>query len=817
VVGRVSNTISGGSLGSVVQAGVVYGGIHYHLPPAAPTALRQLPPRPAGFTGRVQELAALATMLAPGSADDTGLVCAIAGLAGVGKTALAIEAAHAAVAAGWFPGGVMFVDLHGYDTPVGAAQALDSLLRALGIPGERLPDTMDDRTGLYRSVLAEQAGAVLVVADNASSAGQVRPLLPADGRHRMLITSRHTLPQLGARLFDLNLPSTDEAVALLDGALRAADPQDGRVADDPAAAGEVVGRSGCLPLAVQVAGALLAVDRTMQVADLARQLAIGGQRLALLDDGERAVRSTFDLSYQRLPDPEARLFGLLALNPGPDVSIAAACVLVQLDEAAVRAMLRDLVHAHLLEPTSVRDRWRMHDLVREYAGTVFPETGTGEAVDRLLDYYMRTTRAADRHLEALPGMLVPEEFTDRAAALLWLDAERANLVAAASLAAATGRDVVARDLPNRLSNYLDWRRYLDDKVLTEGISRDAARRLRDRRGEANALNNLGVALVGLRRFDEAIVACTESAALQKKVRNRRGRGIALNTLGIALRHERRFEEAINAHQQASRLFRRIRDSHSVGMALNNLGSDLTEARRFEEAIAAHTRAVVTYQQIGDRRREAKALGNLGRALREVRRLTEAIAIDEAAASLNREIGDLRGEGDALINLGLALIDTERCAEAIVALENATRIFREVGDPHHEALARTNLGLAFGEVGRLGEGITAVEAAVAILRQTTDRHGEASAMNNLGVVLRRARRFDEAVAAHQQAVAICRGTQDRHLEGAVVASLGLTLHEAGLLEEAIAAHESALAIFRETGDRDAEARTRTNLTALRSAS
>ena len=206
-----SSTISGGILaGPVLQGRDIQA--NFHLPAAAPVALAQLPPEVTGFTGRDGELAVLAGLLDPAGAGGPVVVSAVAGLAGVGKTTLAVAAGHAALGRGWFGGGVLFVDLHGYDDQrVEPGQALDALLRALGVPAEHIPPGVGERAGLYRSVLAQISEPVLVIADNASAEAQVRPLLPGSGPHKVLVTSRHTLAGLGARL--VNVTVLDEAAS----------------------------------------------------------------------------------------------------------------------------------------------------------------------------------------------------------------------------------------------------------------------------------------------------------------------------------------------------------------------------------------------------------------------------------------------------------------------------------------------------------------------------------------------------------------------------------------------------------------------------
>ncbi len=233
------------------------------------------------------------------------VVAAVSGLGGIGKTALAVQAGYEACGKGWFPGGVLFVDLHGYDEePVTGDQALEALLRALGTEPEHIPVGLDARAVLYRSALADRArekGPVLVLADNASSPAQVRPLLPGGEGHRLLVTSRDRLPQLGARLLALEELTPEEAYDLLDRALRIAHRADSRVADDPEAATALATLCGHLPLALQIAAALLVVDRDKPVGELTAELAESRDRLDHLDDGERSVRAAFDLSYKRLP------------------------------------------------------------------------------------------------------------------------------------------------------------------------------------------------------------------------------------------------------------------------------------------------------------------------------------------------------------------------------------------------------------------------------------------------------------------------------------------------------------------------------------
>ena len=703
---ETSNKISGGTFNApVVQARDVFNPTFITQQAAsAPVARAQLPAPVAGFTGRRGELAEFAGLLDPAWGTGAVVVSAVAGLAGVGKTALAIQAGHAARAAGWFPGGVLFIDLHGYDdAPVQPGQALDSLLRALGVLGEHIPPGAEDRAGLYRSVLAQVTDPVLVIADNASSEAQVRLLLPGPGPHRVIITSRHTLGGLGARLLDVTVLDEQAAVALLDEVVRVARPDDDRISADPESAGWLAGTCDGLPLALRIAGALLAADPALTAADLAGELGDEVRRLEALayDDGggtsALSVAAAFELSYRQLDAAAALLFRLLPVNPGPDVSTASTAALAGWPSGEARRVIGRLARAHLVEPASGAGRWRMHDLVGLYAhelsGAEAVADEREQAQDRLLDHYLTNARVADVHLRVLPGAHAPAGFAGRDDALAWLDAERPNLVAAVALAASTGRDRVAVNLPLRLSEYLFWRRRFDDWIVVLQISRDAAHRQGSRVNEAVTLTHLGGALCQLRRFEEAVTACQDAAAIDRETGDRRSEGMALTNLGAALVGVRRFEEAVTACQDAAAIDRETGDRHGEGMALTNLGAALVGVRRFEEAVTACQDAAAIDRETGDRHGEGAALTNLGAALVGVRRFEEAVTACQDAAAIDRETGDRHGEGAALTNLGAALVEVRRFEEAITACQDAAAIDQETGDGYSEGIALNNLEAA----------------------------------------------------------------------------------------------------------------------------
>ncbi|GAA2288721.1 hypothetical protein GCM10010145_68720 [Streptomyces ruber] len=785
-------------------------------------ALTTLPPPPAHLVGRKEQTDQLLDLLDPTAPGTSAAV--VAGLAGSGKTALVLHVAHEAVTRGWFPGGALFLTLHGYDPArrLEPDRAVGTLLRGLGVTDEKLPATLDEQRALYQAELASRAQRgepVLIVADDAGDTGQVLPLLVGSRLHRLLITSRHSLDPvaLAARHLRLDELDPDPAAALIAAALIRTNPDDPRPARDPAALAEIAASCGRLPLALVIAAALLTADPGLPLAALADQLSAEHTRLAALhyddqDGHSLAVRAAFDLSYQRLPPDPARLLRRLSCNPGPDISTEAATVLN--DGAPARPVLAALARAGLLTEQPVGgDRWRLHDLIRLYAThqhqKIDDTQERQEYLARLLRHYLTTAEAADNHLWALTGEAVPARFAGRTEALAWLDMERSNLLAAVTLAAVIS-PAFASPAVGILTAYLLWRRYFTDALTLAEHALAAERELGNRHGGARALNNLGLALRKVRRFEEAIDAHTEAVTVFRELDDRHGAARALNNLGLALRKAWRFEEAIDAHTEAVTVFRELDDRHNEGKALNNLGLAFWKVRRFEEAIDAHTEDVAICRELDDRYGEAQALDNLGIALQEVRRLEGAIDAHTEGVAIYRELDDRYGEAEALNNLGSALREVRRFEEAIDALTQAVTVFRELDDRHGEGKALNNLGLALGEVRRFEEAIDALTQAVTVFRELDDRHGEGKALNNLGLALGEVRRFEEAIDAYTEDVAICRELDDRYGEAQALDNLGTALREVRRLEGAIDAHTQAAAIFRELDDRHGESRVLKNL-------
>ncbi|WP_326726029.1 MULTISPECIES: tetratricopeptide repeat protein [unclassified Streptomyces] len=631
-------------------------------------------------------------------------------MGGIGKTALAVETAHQACSRDWFPGGTLFVDLRGYDDdPVTADQAVLALLDTLGVRGPDLPSSAARQYDAYRQLLSERQHRMLLILDNASDPAQFLPLLPGTDRHRVLITTRDRPDTLaGVRLIDLESLPADDSAALITRALHDADERDDRPAREPDALRELTSLCGHLPLALQIAAAMLRRRRHRGIASLVDEIRQAGDAMAALDRGTRGtdqygrslvLRPVLETSYRRLPPDQARLLRLLALAPSAETGTAAVAALADLGTGATVSLLEDLAAACLVTPIRADEgpgggvRWRLHDLVRVFGvGVVARDAGLveeGEAArERVLGFYCAWADAADDWLRWLPGMAVPGRFGGRGEALGWLDGERAGLVAAVGWADGERFAGTAVRLAACLAEYLDWRQYFDDWVVVGRAALEAAGRSGDRTDEAIAWNNLGNALGRAGRVAEAIEALTRARDLHQAMGDHHREADAWHNLGGALREARRAAEAVKALTRARDLHQAAGDRHGEADAWNNLGLALRSAGQVAEAVKAHTRARDLYQAIGDHHREAMAWHNLGGALEEAGRVAEAVEEYGKALGVFPEFEDWYRTGQVLHNLALIHESAGRPAEARACWLQAADAYTQAGDTAKADQART---------------------------------------------------------------------------------------------------------------------------------
>lgn len=779
-----------------------------------PVALHQLPPRIPGFTGRGGELATLANMLTAGDDAVPVVVSAVSGLAGVGKTALAVHAAHAVVDAGLFPGGALFVDLHGYDdSPAPADQVLDSLLRALGVPGSHIPPAPDARAALFRSQLAKSDGPVLVVADNASAADQVLPLLPGDGRHRVLVTSRHTL-RLPARVHEVNVLNTEAAVELLDTAVRTANPSDARITEEADSAMQVAALCGYLPLALQIAAALLISDRGKTVTELAAELAREDQRLAFLDDGEQAVRTAFDLSYQHLPPDAARLFRLLAVNPGPDLALAAAIVLAEEPLPQVKRALAELVRAHMVQRTVGADRWTMHDLLRDYSRSLLANEPDDENIrrrDRLRGYYLQSADAASRLVgirHDLPQRvlarrdesvtpLVPQ-FTDRAEAMAWLEAERANLQAVVAEAASARDTAHATGIARAMAGFMRSAGYFRQAVAIHRVAVDAATAARDLLGQATALIDLGTALQGTGHFPEAIDTVTSALGIYEELHDDVGQALTLTELGSAQRLTGRYPSAIETLKRALHLHETLDDPQGQATALGNLGAAQRLTGDLPAALTSLSDALDVHVRLRDKPGQARVLTTLGAVQRETGDFAAASSSLNSALRLSRELGDRPGEGSALCHLGAVQWLAGELNTALSTLDRALQIHTDLDDELGQAHVLTFLGAVQRQIREFAPSGESLRRAISIYQQLGDRGAETEAINHYAELQTITGNSSQGRQLHLSALDLARKIHSRWDEANTLCGLAAADRADGDPEGARAHLSQALRLYRAMG-------------------
>jgi DNA-binding SARP family transcriptional activator len=662
----------------------------------------QLPADVADFTGRAAPLERLYSLVSGARQNANGAVtvAVVAGTPGLGKTTLAIHAAHRLRPD--FPDGQLYVSLRGgSEHPVPADEVLARFLRDLGVDGVRVPVDPEERAALYRTRLAERQ--MLIVLDDARDAAQVRPLLPGTGSCAVIVSSRHRLSDLaGSRLIDLDVLDEGEAAELFTRIIGT-----DRAEAEPGPVRDVLGVCAGLPLAIRIAGARLAARRAWTVRTLADRLADQRRRMDELTAGDLAMRACFQVSFDALPhrngtstDP-ARAFRLLGVWQGPSIGLPAAAVLIGQPEWPVADALEVLVDAHLLE-SPAPDRYRLHDLLRAYAADRAradePPLTVEDAVRRVLDWYLRTADAAAGVVApyrervpldpAEPGS-VPLAFATPEQALAWSDQERTNLVAATRQAASQGLHDIAWKLPVAASVCFDRLGYRTEWLTTHRIALDSVRELGDRRGEAWVLNNIGMVL-GQQHVNGAVGYFEQALAILRETGDREDQARAANNLAFCYAILGRYQEAVPALLDALELQRELGRRYGEAVALCNLGEAYVELGRHDEAVTRSQEALAIVREVGSVRYEGYALYNLGRAHLALGHPAEAAELFDQALAIQRSAGDRYGEAQVLQRIGNAHAQAGRLAEARDTWTRACSLFEVLGEDERAAELGTRL-------------------------------------------------------------------------------------------------------------------------------
>ena len=813
-------------------------------------ATRTLPRDIASFTGRRQELQELVDA-ATDAADSGGTVGvhAIGGMAGIGKTALAVHAAHRL--AGRFPGGQIFLPLHGHTPgrqPVGPADALASLLLTIGLPAAQIPAGLEARTGLWRDRLAGRQ--LLLVLDDAADSEQVRPLLPGAGGCLVLVTSRRRLSALEeARTISLDTLLPEEAAGLL---VRLA-VRPGLSSADPAVR-EITRLCGYLPLAIGMLARQLYHHPVWTVAGRAAELAAAVDRLELLATENVSVAAAFDLSYADLAPDQQLLFRRLGLYPGADIDGYAAAALDGTGLGQARRSLEALYDQYLLtEP--VTDRYRMHDLIREHAralaGRLDPDDDQEQAIGRLLDYYQHAAARADALIARQDRAAAPAAGTgpaavpvlaDREQALAWARAERASLLACLDHAAAAGQHARVIALTAGLAGLLRHDGPWDQAITRHATAMQAARLLGDRPAQADALTNLGdvrrltgdypgaardlqealgiypdlgdppgqagalIYLGKARRltgdYPDAARDLQEALGIYRNLGDRPGQADALTYLGVVRLASGDYPGAARALEEALDISRDLGDRLGQADALTNLGGVRTVTGDYPAAVRTLEEALDIHRDLGNRLGQADTLNNLGAARLMAGDYPGAARDLEEALDVSRDIGSRRGQADAISALGLVRLMTGDYLAAARDLEQSLGIHRDMGDRRGQANALTSLGRVRLASGDYPGAARDLEEALDIFRDIGDRGGEVDALNQSGTLSLAHGDLRQARSCHQQALDLARHIGSARNEAHALSGLARCALAAGRIAEAEAGLRQALAIFQRIGAAEA---------------
>jgi DNA-binding SARP family transcriptional activator/tetratricopeptide (TPR) repeat protein len=735
-------------------------------PPAQPApAVRQLPASVRTFVGRKAEVIHLDDLvrqaLDPAGAAGTVVISAIDGMAGVGKTALAVHAAHRL--AGQFPDGQLFIDMHGWTQghePRPAGEALEVFLRALGVRPEHIPAGTGERAALFRQRLAGTR--TMIVLDNVASEAQVRHLVPGSAGCLVLITSRRRLRALDeAYLISLDVLPRADALELF---CAVAGP--GRVSPDDPALAEIAVLCGQLPLAVRIAAALLRHRPVWAPGHLAWLLRAQKARISTLSDGERNLGAAFDLSYLSLGAAEQLTFRCLGLIPGPDFDTYATAALTGTGPASAAQLLENLVD-HNLVIQHLPGRYRLHDLVRLHARALAdrdPLPARGAALDRLMDYYQHTAGRADalisRHPRLAPGGQAPAHLPalpDTDAGRAWLRAERPNLLAA--LRHATSHDrhervvALAANLATLLRNDGPWPEA--HTWHTNAVA--AARALDDRAGQAAALTQLGIIQNLTGDCQEALATLGHASQLYQELGDLLGQANALTGLGDVRGFVDDYRGAVDDLGQALRLYRQLGDPLGQANALSRRADIRRYTGDYPGAVPDLEQALRLYRELGNGNGEGAMLISLGNAQRQTGDFASAAQNLENALRLYGQLDQQLGRANTLSELGELRRLTGDYPDAARCLEQGLQIYQDLGNQMGQANAQVWLGSVRQAAGDLPGAAELLEAGISAFRRMGSRGSEAWALNRYAAVVSATGDLTHAEALYVEALRLARET------------------------------------------------------------
>jgi DNA-binding SARP family transcriptional activator/Tfp pilus assembly protein PilF len=661
--------------------------------PAPLVPLAQLPADLPTFTGRKSELDRLTGLLESTDRNPSAVrIVAIDGMAGIGKTTLAVHLAHQI--AHDYPDGQLYLNLRGFDssgTAVTASEALRIFLDALGVGPQRIPAEPEAQAALYRSMLHGRK--VLVLLDNARDVEQIRPLLPASSGCLVIITSRNQLTGLitthAAYPLTVESFSAQDARATLTQRL---DPY--RLADDSDALDEIVELCAGLPLAVAIVAARATVHYYLPMSAIASELRDARTRLDAFSANDPAtdIRAVFSWSYELLSPPAARLFRLLSLHAGPDISTAAMASLIGAPESSTRRLVTELTRARLLVEGHPH-RFSMHDLIRVYAEELAAETDTEadrvSARTRLFDFYLHTASQANSimgpyfipiELAAAEPGVAPVDLPSKQHAMGWFVAEHQVLSAAVRLAADCGFGRHAWQLALIPQQFLQRQGYWHDWESITRVGLAAAIKADDLTGQAHSRRSLAGALHFLGRNDEALTELESTHWLFAELGYTTEHAYLHGNFGAVLALQGRYEQAIEHYQQALRLYVEMGDRNGQAATLERIGGCLIRLGSYQQGIDFIDEAMEIYRALDNGIGQGDCWTALGDAHHLLGEYHQAADCHARAIAFFKENGDRTYEAQVLVALGDSWLAADYETAAGEAWERALAILDELRLP-----------------------------------------------------------------------------------------------------------------------------------------
>ncbi|QHC21980.1 AfsR/SARP family transcriptional regulator [Streptomyces sp. GS7] len=730
-----------------------------------PVAARPVPnnlPSHAELVGREAEMGLLHL---PSSEGGVIALQAISGMGGVGKSLLALHAAHRLGKR--FPDAQLMLDLRAHSpgaAPLAPEAALTALLRILGVPASGIPQELEELSSLWRTMLSTRRA--LIILDDAAGPEQLRPLLPGSSPSLIIITSRRRLAGLpGIRSIVLDVLPVDDATELfvrLVGAERAGDPHD---------VATIVRLCGQLPLALELAAGRLASRPSWTTAHLIQRLSRGEGRLGEFRDSYEEIARTFEMSYVALTVEQQSAFRSLSLHLGQEFGLHAATALTGLPPHASERVLEALLDSHLLQEPAP-DRFRFHDLLGEYALTLARAEDTSDQRDRcvarLVDFYLHAADRADRLIyprrhrlgirhAADPFPIPPWSGAQEAKS--WLAAERTALFTAEHHARTHGRPRTAARLAHALAGFLDSEGYWAEAERMHRHAVEYWRTSGESRPEARALIDLGSTLAHSGRYPEAVERAHQAMALARGAGDTTAEVEAIHLLGVIHWHRGQFEAALDMQHTVLELRRALGDRFQIARSQNNLGITHLFLGQHASSKVCFEDALKGFREVGDSQEESRALNNLSdlhlalgdrdSALRTLQRsldismaggsrsdqaviqltlasafevpgdLDKALDLYRQALFSFRQLGDRRNECLALNGIGEAFQAAGRSNEAVVHHRGALDLASTIGAAHEQAQAMRCLGVAEAGLGNLRSGLAHLEAAVTLASEVHD--------------------------------------------------------------------------------------------------